>query len=122
MNNHGKLRKLSVLLLAFVMVLTLAACGGGNNANSGANADANAATEDSGDAASNTSNTGGSATALEVKIWDNTQLAGLREIAAEWTAVSGIPVNIQVVTWDDYWTLLRVLDALQHGPDVHGGQ
>ena len=111
MNNHGKLRKLSVLLLAVVMILTLAACGG-NNANSGGNANTDAATED------NSGNTGGSATALEVKIWDNTQLAGLREIAAEWTAVSGIPVNIQVVTWDDYWTLLEAGASGGQMPDV----
>ena len=36
---------------------------------------------------------------LEVKIWDNNQLAGLQQIADEWTAQSGVKVNIQVVDW-----------------------
>ena len=106
MNAHGKLRKLQTLLLAGVMILTLAACGGGGNTNSGASGD-------SGDSGSS-----GSTQALEVKIWDNVQLPGLREIAAEWTAQSGIPVNIQVVTWDDYWTLLEAGASGGQMPDV----
>ena len=61
---------------------------------------------------------------LEVKIWDNNQLAGLQEIADLWTEQSGVKVNIQVVDWNNYWTLLeagarRVLDALQQRRDVH---
>ena len=43
---------------------------------------------------------------LEVKIWDNNQLAGLQEIADLWTEQSGVKVNSQVVNWDNYWTLL----------------
>ena len=36
---------------------------------------------------------------LEVKIWDNNQLAGLQQIADLWTEQSGVKVNIQVVDW-----------------------
>ena len=55
---------------------------------------------------------------LEVKIWDNNQLAGLQEIADLWTAESGIPVNIQVVDWDNYWTLLEAGATGGQMPDV----
>ena len=59
-----------------------------------------------------------SAEVLEVKIWDNTQLAGLQTIADLWTEQSGIDVNIQVVTWDEYWTLLEAGATGGSLPDV----
>ncbi|MGN0774771.1 MAG: ABC transporter substrate-binding protein [Candidatus Ventricola sp.] len=59
-----------------------------------------------------------SAEVLEVKIWDNTQLAGLQTIADLWTEQSGIGVNIQVVTWDEYWTLLEAGATGGSLPDV----
>ena len=55
---------------------------------------------------------------LEVKIWDNNQLAGLQQIADEWTAQSGVKVNIQVVDWDNYWTLLEAGASGGEMPDV----
>ncbi|MBR1561054.1 MAG: sugar ABC transporter substrate-binding protein [Clostridia bacterium] len=58
------------------------------------------------------------ADALDVKIWDNNQLAGLQEIADLWTEQSGIPVNIQVVNWDNYWTLLEAGASGGDMPDV----
>jgi multiple sugar transport system substrate-binding protein len=58
------------------------------------------------------------ADALEVKIWDNNQLKGLQEIADLWTEQSGIPVNIQVVDWDNYWTLLEAGATGGQMPDV----
>ena len=39
---------------------------------------------------------------LEVKIWDNNQLAGLQKIADLWTEKTGVKVNIQVVDWGNY--------------------
>ena len=95
-NKRGKILS---LLLALALVLSLAACGGG-----------------SGEKASGG---GGSASgSLQVNIWDNNQLAGLQQIANEWTDQSGIPVNINVVEWDSYWTLLQ--SGAQGGqmPDV----
>lgn len=59
-----------------------------------------------------------SAEVLEVKIWDNAQLAGLQTIADLWTEQSGIDVNIQVVTWDEYWTLLEAGATGGSLPDV----
>ncbi len=56
---------------------------------------------------------------LKVAIWDNNQLAGLQEIADEWTAESGVKVQIDVVNWDNYWTLLEAGASDQSGmPDV----
>ena len=52
---------------------------------------------------------------LNVNIWDNNQLAGLKQIADEWSAQSGIDVNINVVDWDNYWTLL---EAGAYGGDL----
>ena len=82
-----KMRKLMSLALAGVMVLSLAACGGGSSA---------PASSDSADAAAESSNAsaGGS---LQVNIWDNNQLAGRQEIADEWSATSGVTVKINVV-------------------------
>lgn len=59
-----------------------------------------------------------SAEVLEVKIWDNTQLEGLQTIADLWTEQSGIDVNIQVITWDEYWTLLEAGATGGTLPDV----
>lgn len=59
-----------------------------------------------------------SAEVLEVKIWDNVQLPGLQAIADLWTEQSGIDVNIQVVTWDEYWTLLEAGATGGSLPDV----
>lgn len=60
----------------------------------------------------------GSADALEVKIWDSAQVDGLQQIADEWTAQSGIKVNIQVLGWDEYWTLLEAGATGGDMPDV----
>ena len=57
-------------------------------------------------------------TEINVNIWDNNQLAGLQQIADEWTATSGVKVNINVIGWHEYWTLLAA--GAQGGtmPDV----
>lgn len=55
---------------------------------------------------------------LQVNIWDNNQLAGLQEIADAWTETSGVKVNINVVTWDNYWTLLEAGASGGEMPDV----
>ena len=56
---------------------------------------------------------------LKVAIWDNNQLAGIQEIADEWSEQSGVKVQIDVVNWDNYWTLLEAGASDQSGmPDV----
>jgi multiple sugar transport system substrate-binding protein len=55
---------------------------------------------------------------LQVNIWDNAQLDGLQQIADEWSETSGVKVNINVVTWDNYWTLLEAGASGGEMPDV----
>ena len=81
------MKKFLSAALAASMALSLAACGGSSTT--------------AGDAG------GSSPDALEVRIWDGTQLEGLQEIADGWTQQTGIDVNIQAMNWDEYWTLLE---------------
>ena len=55
---------------------------------------------------------------LQVNIWDNNQLAGIQQIADEWTEESGVKVTINVVDWDNYWTLLESGASGGQMPDV----
>lgn len=44
---------------------------------------------------------------LRVAIWDNNQRDGLQQIADAWTETSGVKVNVEVIDWGNYWTLLE---------------
>ena len=83
-------------VLAGTMTLSLTACGGGGNG---------AQDRDSGNS-------------LTVAIWDNNQLSGLKEIINDFTAQSGVNVEVQVVPWDQYWTLLEAGAQGGELPDV----
>ena len=96
-------RKLLAATLTTAMVLSLAACGGGSSSSS--------------DTAASGSGSSGSGE-LQVNIWDNNQLAGLQQIADEWTEESGVKVKINVVDWDNYWTLLEAGASGGQMPDV----
>ena len=98
-------RKLLAATLTAAMVLSLAACGGGSSSSSS-----------SGTAASGSGASGSGE--LQVNIWDNNQLAGLQQIADEWTEESGVKVKINVVDWDNYWTLLEAGASGGQMPDV----
>ena len=88
-------------MLAATMCLgALAGCGGGGS--------------DAGSGAAS----GGSSGALDLKIWDSTQQAGIQEICDDWTEQSGIPVKVEVVNWDQYWTLLEAGASGGQMPDV----
>lgn len=99
-------KKALALLLAGSMV-ALTACGGGGGSSDGGS-----------DSGGSTSGGGGTPSQIEVKIWDNNQLAGLQQIADEWTEQSGIKVNMQVVDWNNYWTLLEAGASGGDMPDV----
>ena len=96
-----KMKKTLALILAGTMALSLSACGGGSQRSSGDNTQGK-------------KNNG----SVTVAIWDNAQLPGLKEIMGDFTNTSGISVDIQVVPWDQYWTLLEA--GAQGGtlPDV----
>lgn len=81
------------LILAGTMAISLAACGSGNSSSGGG-----------------ASGGGDPKSKLTVAIWDNGQQPGLREIMDEFTEKTGIPTELQVITWDSYWTLLEAGD------------
>jgi len=62
--------------------------------------------------------TGYSVSELNVAIWDNNQLEGLQQIADEWSETSGVKVNINVINWNEYWTLLAAGAQGGQLPDV----
>ena len=83
-----KMTKVVALGLSMVMAASLAACGGG----------------------SSTPSEGGNASSggdLTINIWDANQQAGLQTICDEWSAESGVKAKVEVVNWDNYWTLLE---------------
>ncbi len=94
--------------LTLVMGLSLAACGGSGStsapAASGSTGSASAAT--------------GKMDKITINIWDNNQRAGIQEICDDWTKTSGVPVSVEVVDWDNYWTLLEAGASGGTMPDV----
>lgn len=97
-------------VLAAALCTFLTACGGSAGGNSGSNGSDNSANSNNTDNSNNN--------ALSVSIWDNNQLPGLKSIMDDFTEKTGIAVEIQVVPWDQYWTLLEA--GAQGGtlPDV----
>ncbi len=55
---------------------------------------------------------------LSVSIWDEGQRAGLEKIMEAFTAKTGIEAEIQVIGWNDYWTLLASGASGGQLPDV----
>lgn len=82
---------LALILTLAVLVTVLTGCGGSN---------------------------GKSSDAITVNIWDANQQKGIQEIADKWTETSGVKVNVEVVDWDNYWTLLEAGASGGTMPDV----
>ena len=93
-----KFKKVAALVLAGVMVFSLSACGGGGGSEEGGSS--------------------GGDGSLSVMIWDTFQEPGLTEIINDFSEETGIDAEIQVVTWDDYWTLLSAGAQGGSMPDV----
>ena len=91
--NKSYCKKVAALSMATLMPFLMAGCGnGGRNS------------EDGG--------------ALNITIWDTAQQDGLNQIVKEFTEETGIQASIQVVTWDQYWTLLEAGAQGGDMPDV----
>lgn len=101
-----KLRKSLAVLLAGVMVLSSAACGGGSTSEPAGESVASGESASSGDAT------------LSVQIWDANQAPGLETIMSEFTEETGIKCKLSVVTWDEYWTGLEAGATGGSLPDV----
>ncbi|MBQ2641270.1 MAG: sugar ABC transporter substrate-binding protein [Lachnospiraceae bacterium] len=105
------MKRVIAMILTVCIAFSLAACGG----SAGSSAGSSAASGNTGSSAS--AGSAGSDT-LVVDIWDNNQLDGLQQIADEWTKTSGIKVQINVITWTEYWTLLEAGASGGEMPDV----
>ncbi len=92
-----KMKKLLVAVLCIAMVGMFAACGGGGGESSGG---------------------GDSSGAITVNIWDANQQAGIQEICDDWTAQGNPEVKVEVIDWDNYWTLLEAGASGGEMPDV----
>ena len=99
-------KKLLGLALSSMMVLSLAACGGSTGG------------ADKSSAAADSSQNSGDGGKITVAIWDNGQKPGLQEIINDFTAETGYQVDLQVITWDSYWTLLEAGASGGDMPDV----
>lgn len=55
---------------------------------------------------------------ITVTIWDKGQATGLQSILDDFTNQTGIKTDLQVVTWDSYWTLLEAGASGGDLPDV----
>ena len=117
-----KRKKIAALLTSLALMVSLTACGG-----SGDSGTAGCSGDDAVGVSDNADNPGGmgktadsvySVDELTVNIWDNNQLDGLQKIADEWTQESGVKVRINVITWNEYWTLLEAGASGGEMPDV----
>lgn len=114
-------RKVIATMMAAVMVSgMMAGCGSSSSESS-----TSAASEETEAAASSASTeeaeksaAAGTANSIMVNIWDSKQQAGIQEICDDWSAESGIPVKVEVVDWDNYWTLLEAGATGGEMPDV----
>ena len=93
-----KMKKVLAIALAGAMALSLAACGGGSSSGGSSSGSADAGSADAGAASSG---------ALTINIWDANQQAGIQEICNDWTAQGNPEVKVEVIDWDNYWTLLE---------------
>lgn len=95
-------KRMAALTLCMAMVASMTACG----------------TTKTDTASNEGGNEGYSVDEIKINIWDNNQKDGLQEIADDWTAKSGVKVSIEVVDWDNYWTLLEAGASGGEMPDV----
>ena len=91
-----KFKKFVVAMLCVAMVGMFAACGGGSS--------------DSG--------SGDASGAITINIWDANQQEGIQEICNDWTAQGNPEVKVEVIDWDNYWTLLEAGASGGELPDV----
>ena len=95
------MKRITSMGLAALMSLSLMACGSNDSSTP-----------------SSSSSSGSASNSLTVNIWDSNQQEGLQQIADEWSAISGISAKIEVVDWDNYWTLLEAGASGGQMPDV----
>ena len=109
-----KAKKIAALVLSSFMAMSMMACGSSDSAST----DTTSTSESTTDSESTEAMKGSVEGELTVSIWDENQRPGLQKIIDEWSAESGVKATIQVVGWDDYWTLLEAGASGGELPDV----
>ncbi len=108
-------KKIIALLMCMTVLATTAACGSGSQSETAPQPDASGEatkTEAATEAAPASSDT------IRINIWDNNQRDGIQQICDDWSKTSGVPVSVEVVDWDNYWTLLEAGASGGEMPDV----
>lgn len=107
-----KMKKIAALVLAAVMCVSMAACGESGGSENGGSSKTESGTSKQDEGGFSSGDT------LTVAIWDANQQKGLQEIMDTWSETSGIKAQIQVVDWNNYWTLLEAGATGGELPDV----
>ncbi|MDO5100963.1 MAG: sugar ABC transporter substrate-binding protein [Eubacteriales bacterium] len=119
MNTKKLTRWLSAALAATMVIGALGACGSKENGKSTTSTTSKTGSDTkSGTASDSKSNKTTSDKELTVTIWDSGQQPGLQQIIDDFTAATGIKASLQVVDWNNYWTLLEAGATGGELPDV----
>lgn len=88
------MKKLIAMLLALTLILSLTACGGGNTPKDGK-------------------------VNLTFQIWDVAQKAGMEAMCAAYTEKNpNVTIEVQVTSWNEYWTKLEAAATSGQMPDI----
>ena len=110
-----KMKRMLALLLVVAMICVVGACG--NSGGSETTGETQGESETEG-ATESTEEIQSSSGTLSVMIWDSYQEPGIQKIMDDFTEKTGIKTEIQVVKWDEYWTLLAAGAEGGSLPDV----
>lgn len=108
------MKKVTAIILALVLLMSLTAC----SKKEAATTDTATTTTTDTKEATTATDTKATTDKITVAIWDTNQQPGLQQIMDDWTATSGIKAEIQVLSWDEYWTLLEAGASGGTLPDV----
>lgn len=114
-----KLKKFFAILLVIVGVLSLVACGSGEEDVGGDTQASTKEQEGDNETPDETKEVSEvSEDTIVVAIWDTNQEPGITQICNDFTAETGIKVDVQVTPWDQYWTMLEAGATGGSLPDV----
>lgn len=111
-----KVRRVLSILLASVMTISLIGCGAETPKET--TAEPEVKTEEAKPAEETAEAEASTGEKITVAMWDSNQQAGIQEILDDWTKESGIKAETQVISWNEYWTLLEAGASGGTLPDV----
>lgn len=101
------MKKIMSIILVAIMILSLAACSNTTETTNNVEENPEATTQKQ-----------NLAKKITVAIWDTNQQSGLQAIMDDWSELSGVEAEIQVLGWNEYWTLLEAGASGGTLPDV----